>query len=212
MKNIVFDGCTEVLLQEVFDSSPERNSDAEKTLQLLSDFQTVCVEQGLCPKGEFIRGMMCRVFLRDAIQRMRKKLALVEQDATINSIIETSYQFIESMGEETEAERAYIVVRNLVIVAENIAQQTKHQLLPIIPKQPVQMKCYHIDKEGVREFEEIAGVKKEKKLERFPQAQLPPLMAKQDCEVRYRNLLFNVILRLIVIKETEVGTTSYGTD
>ena len=205
MKDIVFDGCIEDLLRNIIDSSPEQDSDSEVTLQLLSDYQKVCEAQELCPKGELIRGLMCRNFLRDAAQRMRKKLASVEQDATINSIIEATEQYIESIGEETEAERAYIVVRNLVIISENIAEQTKRQVLPIIPKQPVQMKCYHIEKEGLREFEEIAGVKREKKLERLLQAKLPPLTAKQECESRYKNLFFNVLLRLIVIREMEEG-------
>ena len=152
-----------------------------------------------------IRSLMCRNFLRDAVQRMRKKLASVEQDGAINSIIETTESFLENIGEETEAERAYIVVRNLVIVSENIAEQTKRQLLPIIPKQPVQMKSYHIEKDGLHEFEEIAGVKREKKLERLLQANLPRITAKQECESRYRTLFFNVLLRLIVLKEMEEG-------
>lgn len=205
MKEIVFDGCTEVLLQEIIDSSLEKDSDAETALQQLSEFQKVCEDQDLCPKGELIRGFMCRIFLRDAALRMRKKLASVEQDAAINSIIETTELFIENFGEETEAERAYIVVRNLVIVSENIAEQKKRQVLPIMSKQPVQMKSYHIEKEGLREFEEIAGVKWEKKLEKLLQAKLPTLTAKQECESRYKNLFFNVILRLIVLKEIEEG-------
>lgn len=205
MKDIVFDGCTEVLLQDIIDSSSEKDSDVEAALQQLPDFQKLCENQELCPKGELIRGLMCRNYLRDAVQRMRKKLASVEQDGAINGIIETTEKFVETIGEETEAERAYIVVRNLVIVSENIAKQTKRQVLPVIPKQPVQMKSYHIEREGIREFEEIAGVKRDKKLERFLQAKLPPLTAKQECESRYKNLFFNVLLRLIVLREMEEG-------
>ena len=41
MKDIVFDGCTEVLLQEIIDSSPEKDSDAETALQQLPEFQKV---------------------------------------------------------------------------------------------------------------------------------------------------------------------------
>ena len=205
MKDIVFDGCIEVLLQDIIDSSPEKDSDAGTALQQLPEFQKICENLELCPKGELIRGIMCRNYLREAVQRMRKKLASVEQDGAINGIIESTEQFIETIGEETEAERAYIVVRNLVIVSENIAQQTRRQVLPVICKQPVQMKSYHIVREGLREFEEIAGVKREKKLERFLQAKLPPLTPKQECESRYKNLFFNVLLRLIVLREMEEG-------
>ena len=68
--NYVFDGCTEVLLNQIIEFSPEGCPEAESLLEQLSEFQKVCIGTGLCPKGELIRGYMCRHFLRDAVQRM----------------------------------------------------------------------------------------------------------------------------------------------
>jgi hypothetical protein len=70
--NYEFDGCTEVLLNQIIESSPEGCPEAESLLEQLSEFQKVCIGTGLCPKGELIRGYMCRHFLRDAVQRMIK--------------------------------------------------------------------------------------------------------------------------------------------
>ncbi len=205
MDGFIFDSCTEMLLQEIIDSPSNTNLDAEKLKVQLADFQKQCLDLGLCPKGEFIRGQMCRDFLRDAVLRMRKRLALLHEDPAISNIVETTELFIETLGGETEAERAYIVVRNLIIVAGNIQKQMKKQMLPIISKQPVQLTCYHIDPEGIREFEEIAGFKRDKDIDRLLKLKLSPITAKQDCEARYRNLFFNVLIRLITMKETGEG-------
>ena len=199
--NYVFDGCTEVLLNQIIEFSPEGCPEAESLLEQLSEFQKVCIGTGLCPKGELIRGYMCRHFLRDAVQRMIKLLSTVKEDAAISSIVERTQQFIEEAGEETEAERAYIVVRNLVIVSENIAKQTKKQMIPIMTKQPVQMLHYHIDLVGFREFEGVTGFTWEKEMGKLLNPKLPPMSAKQNCENRYRHLFFNLLVRLISIKE-----------
>ena len=204
MKDYIFGGCTEILLQEIIESSSDIDMDSDTLIQQLSAFQKVCLDIGLCQKGEFVRSLMCRDFLRDAVQRMRKKLLSIDADAAIGSIVETTEQFIEAYGDETEAERAYVVVRNLIIVAENIVKQAKKQKLPIIAKQPVQLLCYHIDPDGVREFEEITGFKREKEIEKLLKLKLPPMTAKQECETRYRNLFFNLAVWLITIKETKV--------
>ena len=199
--NYVFDGCTEVLLNQIIESSPEGCPEAESLLEQLSEFQKVCIGTGLCPKGELIRSYMCRHFLRDAVQQMIKLLSTVKEDAAISSIVERTQQFIEEAGEETEAERAYIVVRNLVIVSENIAKQTKKQMIPIMTKQPVQMLHYHIDLVGFREFEGVTGFTWEKEMGKLLNPKLPPMSAKQNCENRYRHLFFNLLVRLISIKE-----------
>ena len=197
----IFDGCSEIIMQEIIESAPNTNLDVEKLKLQLSDFQKECVNLGLCPKGEFIRGLMCRSFLRDAVQRMKKRISLIHADAAITNIIETTELFIESLGEETEAERAYIVFRNLIIIAGNIEKQTKKQKLPFISKQPVQLICYHINSKGIREFEEIAGFKREKEIDRILKIKLSPITAKQECEAKYRNLFFNLLVRLVTIKE-----------
>ena len=199
---IIFDGCIEILLNEIMKSSIEAHSYAVNLLQQLPDFQKTCVDTGLCPKGELIRSMVCRNFLRDAVLRMRKKLILVNEDTVIKSIVETTNEFIEAFGEETEAERAYIVVRNLIIVAENIAKQTKRQIFPIGAKQSVQMLDYHIDLIGIKEFEDAIGFTWEKNMANLLKPKLPPMTAKQNCETRYRHMFFNLLVRLITIKET----------
>ena len=210
MNGIVFDGCTEIIFQTIIESSPSKYLDAEKTTHLLLAFQKECMDVDLCPKGEMVRGLMCRNFLRDAVQRMRKKMLSLSVDPPISNIMEITEQFIENYGEESEAERAYIVVRNLIIIAENIAKQVKKQVLPTISKQPVQLICYHIDLDGVREFEEIAGFKHEREIEKLFKQKLTPLIlspmtAKQECEVRYRNLFFNMVVNMITIKEIQEG-------
>ena len=210
MSGITFDGCTEIIFQAIVESSPAKYPDAEKTTHLLSAFQKACMDVDLCPKGEMVRGLMCRDFLRDAVLRMKKKKLSISADAPIGNIMEITEQFIENYGEESEAERAYIVVRNLIIIAENMAKQVKKQMLPTISKQPVQLTCYHIDLDGVREFEEIAGVKHEKEIEKLFKPKLTPLIlspmtSKQECEVRYRNLFFNMVVKLITIKEIQEG-------
>lgn len=200
----LFDGCIENLLQDISKSSLEAHSDATVLLQQLPEFQKACVEIGLCPKGELIRGYMCRNFLRDAVQRMRKKLLSVNEDLTIGNIMETTTEFIENIGEETEAERAYIVVRNLIIIAENITKQTKKQMIPIKGKQPVQMVHYHIDLSGIREFEEVTGFSWQKEMGKLLKPKLPPMTPRQNCETRYRHLFFNLLVRLIEIREMGV--------
>ena len=200
----LFDGCIENLLQNISKSSLEAHSDATVLLQQLPEFQKACVEIGLCPKGELIRGYMCRNFLRDAVQRMRKKLLSVNEDLTIGNIMETTTEFIENIGEETEAERAYIVVRNLIIIAENITKQTKKQMIPIKGKQPVKMVHYHIDLSGIREFEEVTGFSWQKEMGKLLKPKLPPMTPRQNCETRYRHLFFNLLVRLIEIREMGV--------
>ena len=68
--DFVFDGCTEVLLNKIIESSADGCPEAKNLLVQLSDFQKVCIDMGLCPKGELVRGYMCRNFQRDAVQRM----------------------------------------------------------------------------------------------------------------------------------------------
>jgi hypothetical protein len=41
--NYVFDGCTEVLLNQIIESSPEGCPEAESLLEQLSEFQKVCI-------------------------------------------------------------------------------------------------------------------------------------------------------------------------
>ena len=199
--DILFDGCIENLLQDIIASSTEACPAAEQLVQQLPEFQKKCVDTDVCPKGELIRGLMCRNFLRGAVQRMRNKLSSINEDSAISNIVEKTSEFIETLGDETEAERAYIVARNLIIVAENIARQTKKRVLPIMGKQPVQMINYHIGLTGFQEFEEVTGFTWEKDMEKLLKPKLPPMTAKQNCETRYRHLFFNLLVRLITIKE-----------
>ena len=102
MDGFIFDSCTEMLLKEIMESSSNTNLDAERLKVQLSDFQKQCLDLGFCPKGEFIRGQMCRDFLRDAVLRMRKRLTLIHGDPAISNIVETTDLFIEALGGETE--------------------------------------------------------------------------------------------------------------
>jgi hypothetical protein len=99
---IVFDGCIENLLLGISKSSLEAHSNATSLLQQLPEFQKVCIDTGICPKGELIRGYVCRIFLRDAVQRMRKKLLSVNEDSAITSILKTTNEYIENLGFKTK--------------------------------------------------------------------------------------------------------------
>ena len=60
---------------------------------------------------------------------------------------------------------------------------------------------YHIDLVGFREFENVTGFTWEKDMGKLLKPNLPPMSAKQNCENRYRHLFFNLLVRLISIKE-----------
>ena len=85
--NYMFDGCTEVLLNQIIESSPEGCPEAESLLEQLSEFQKVCIGTGLCPKGELIRGYMCRHFLRDAVPSFGKDPQLENREKQSNILL-----------------------------------------------------------------------------------------------------------------------------
>ena len=148
-----------------------------------------------------MRGYMCREFLRDAVKRMNGKLASVNEDESIQMIMKQTREYIESLGEHTEAERAYVVARNLIIIAGNIEQQKKRGIKPGFSKQPVQLRQYHIGNHGIKEFAEIIGITIEKELKKCLNPKLPPMTAKQYCETRYRHMFFNTVIKAISEKE-----------
>ena len=201
--DVFFDGCTEMLLAEIKNSSPETSVDVEAMLQQLPAFRNECLKAGLCPKGEFIRGWACRDFLRDAWKHMHDKLKSIDEDALTRVVMKRTAEYIESLGEETEAERAYVVIRNLIVIAENIAKQTQKQKLPNLKKQPIQMMHYHIDLKGLKEFEEITGFSWERNMQNLLKLKMGPVMA--SCENRYRHMFFNLLVRLVTIREMEEG-------
>ena len=200
--DVFFDGCTEVLLKEIMASSPEVNAQGEELLKQLPEFRKECVKD-VCPAGELIRGWACRSFLRDAWKKMNDKLKSIDEDALTRIVMKRTEEYIESLGEETEAERAYIVVRNLIVIAENIAKQMQKQKLPNLKKQPLQMIHYHIDLKGLKEFEGITGFTWEKNIQNLLKLKTGPVMA--SCENRYRHMFYNLLVRLVTIRETEEG-------
>ena len=192
---IKYDGCTEYLLDELRALKP----DDQVTIKVLTDFLPAlredCLKGNVCPAGELARGYMCRQFLRDAVRRMEDRLGTIDEDQAVKTVMQQSKDFIEHMGDETEAERAYIVVRNLVIISENIAQLPNRPVkIPGIVNDPMKLQISSITQKGIDAFVKIASFVREKDLAKLAQR-------KGNGKDKYRPLFFNVIMDLIECRE-----------
>ena len=200
---IYFDDCTEHLLKEYEALKPEEREQAQKLFEELQSFKKDCLKTGVCPEGELIRGYICRQFLRDAVKRMWSKLSDFNNNDTIKSFLYETEKFIETVDEEKEHIKAYIVVRNLTVIAENIASQEKKGVLPVVPKQSIFFRNCHITKKGLDELCVILAFKRGKDFSKLLSGKgLPPMIPRQYNEIRYRHLFFNVLSGLIEVKET----------
>ncbi len=202
--DVYFDGCLEELLKEIIERSPKDVEGAEALLQALPAFREECMRAGGCPLGEFKRSSVCRHYLRDAAKRMEDRLKAFDEDAAIRRIMDETRGYIEHIGDETEAERAYIVIRNLTIIAENIAiRERKKKSNPLDnPKDSVRLIHYRIEDKGIREFAKIAGFTIEPLNEELPKLKLSPMTsAREACKTRYRHIFFNTAVRAIECRE-----------
>ncbi len=207
---VYFDGCTEVLLQELRKLKPADRMKIDSLYESLAEFKNECIKNALCPSGEMIRGYMCRSFLRDAARRrMKDKLKDLNEDATIKNVLKDTYNLIEVLDEKTEAERAYIVARNLVIISQNIAEQQKKGALPIITEKPsLHIKTCKITKKGIDSFAAIMGFSIENDPSKLTHiSNLPPMSAKTYCYTKYRHIFFNLVTYMINEKEVKHNVT-----
>lgn len=199
---VYFDDCTEHLLKEYEALKPEEKDKTQKLYEELKSFKEDCIKTGICPEGELIRGYICREFLRDAVKRMRSKLSGFNNNNTINKFLAETERFIETVNEETECQKAYIVVRNLTVIAETIANQEKKGVLPLGPKQTIIFNDFHVTKKGVEELAEILAFKRGKDFSKLLSGKgLPPMIPKQYNEIRYRHLFFNTLSAIVEVKE-----------
>lgn len=203
---VYFDDCTEHLLKEYEALKSEEKDKTQMLYEELKSFKEDCIKTGICPEGELIRGYICRQFQRDAVKRMKGHLAALDEDDAIKEIVTQTGANIETVGELTEAERAYVTMRNLLFIAENIPQQEKKVALPTRHKQTIKLENCTISPKGVKVFSEIMDFTVEKESQRFLKlAGLKLLLPSQMCETKYRHLFFNLLTNLILAKEVQTN-------
>ena len=201
---VYFDDCTEHLLKEYEALKPEEKDKTQKLYEELKSFKEDCIKTGICPEGELIRGYICRQFQRDAVKRMKGRLTSLNEDNTIKRIVRQTNVGIETIGKKSEAERAYVTLRNLLIIAENIAEQEKKRAIPTLQKQPLALDSCTITAKGVKSFASIMGFTVEKDIQKLLKpAGLKPVLPGQACEIKYRHLFFNLLTNLILAKEVK---------
>ena len=202
--DVYFDGCLEELLKEIKEHSPKDAEGAEALLQALPAFREECMRAGGCPLGEFKRSSVCRDYLRDAAKRMEDRLKAFDEDAAIRRIMDETRGYIEHIGDETEVDRAYIVMRNLLIIAENIsARERRKKANPLDnPRDSVRLIHYRIEDQGIIEFARIMGFTIEPLSENLLNLR-PGLMpnGKDLCKTRYRHIFMNTLVSAIRCRE-----------
>ena len=203
---VLFDGCTEVLLEGLIKQDTNKNQEITKVCEALPSLKQKCLREDVCPEGEMKRAFMCRQFLREAMKQLSGKLNAINEDAMIKQIVQSTRAFIESTGDETEAERASVVVRNLLILCENIAQmeQPKGLQLPMGKQPKLHLETGSITKNGIAVFENITGLKIYKRIDRVlasPKTPIPIVSQKQSAETKYRSVFFNVAVMSVLRKE-----------
>lgn len=91
------------------------------------------ISADICPRGELERSYMCRQYLREATAKVEKKVkdSGMKLNSSTIDIFEQTYAFIESLGECSEVERVLIVLRNLLIIMENLTILQDGKRLPV---------------------------------------------------------------------------------
>ena len=192
--DIRFDSCIEGLLEYLGSEKPELKPVTDALAAMLPDFRNDCLKERICPVGELMRGWAVRNMLRDAVKRMEGRLTAMEEDASIQTIMFKTKAYIEHVGDESEAERAYIVARNLLIISENIAGQIKKQKFPALGKQPLKLECMTVSQKGLDVFLSYMEVTRVQDLKQL-------LKGNSKCDFRYRQMLFNLLIDLVIIRD-----------
>ena len=117
-----------------FDNVLEYLTEDDKALyKYLSGLKKQLLAADICPRGELERSFMCRQYLRDSTNKVQKNIkdsGMVPGKVVID-ILEQTYAFIEEIGDFSEVERVTVVVRNLLILMENVTLQKEGKKLPV---------------------------------------------------------------------------------
>jgi hypothetical protein len=126
--DIYFDSCTEYLYKYLSESSEseEEREWAAQSYDSLSELKKGCISASLCPKGEFERGYICREYLRKATSEVIKQINRENlwMDETAKGVYDRTKAFIEEIGDDSEADRACVVIRNLLVILTNMIDQS----------------------------------------------------------------------------------------
>ena len=126
--DIYFDSCTEYLYKFLSDSSKtdDERQMALQSYESLPKLKEGCLSAGLCPKGEFERGYVCREYLRTATAEVMKQVGRENfwMDKTAKEVWDRTKAYIEEIGDDSEADRACVVIRNLLVVLTNMIDQS----------------------------------------------------------------------------------------
>ena len=127
--DIYFDSCTEYLYEYLSESSQteEEREMAHQLYESLPELKKGCLSAGICPKGEFERGYICRENLRAATAEVIKQIGRENlwMDETAKEVWDRTKDFIEEIGDDSEADRACVVVRNLLVILTNMITQSE---------------------------------------------------------------------------------------
>lgn len=154
--NVYFDNVLEFLTED---------NDNKELYNYLSELKKDLLAAEICPRGELERSYMCRQFLRDSTNKVCKKVkgSGMQLDSSSLDIMEQTIAFIEVLGNNTELERVIIVIRNLLIIMENLALLQDDRKLPIRTpgkksKKEFSIVNYNITETGKEEFLKTVGI------------------------------------------------------
>ena len=149
-----------------FDNVLEYLTEDDKALyKYLSALKKQLLAADICPRGELERSFMCRQYLRDSTNKVQKNIkdsGMVPGKVVID-ILEQTYAVIEEIGTFSEVERVAIVVRNLLILMENVTLQKEGKKLPVrVPvrknKKEFEILSCEITENGKTELLKLLGI------------------------------------------------------
>lgn len=149
-----------------FDNVLEYLTEDDKALyKYLSGLKKQLLAADICPRGELERSFMCRQYLRDSTNKVQKNIkdsGMVPGKVVID-ILEQTYAVIEEIGTFSEVERVAIVVRNLLILMENVTLQKEGKKLPVrVPvrknKKEFEILSCEITENGKTELLKLLGI------------------------------------------------------
>lgn len=149
-----------------FDNVLEYLTEDDKALyKYLSSLKKQLLAADICPRGELERSFMCRQYLRDSTNKVQKNIkdsGMVPGKVVID-ILEQTYAVIEEIGTFSEVERVAIVVRNLLILMENVTLQKEGKKLPVrVPvrknKKEFEILSCEITENGKTELLKLLGI------------------------------------------------------
>lgn len=117
-----------------FDNVLEYLTEDDKALyDYLRGLKKQLIAAEICPRGELERSYMCRQFLRDSTNRVQKKIkdSRMKLNEASMDVLEQTHAIIEDIDTRTETERVLIVIRNLLILMDNLDLLQDGKRLPV---------------------------------------------------------------------------------